>query len=87
MKLSERMKQYAIAKEHDTQNEIVQQWADEAAKLEDETRELWTEAQRAFVVLEETPEPAWEDERAINNRIQEAHDILDTVLMKYFREP
>ena len=55
-------------------------------KLEDEELELYAEAQRAFVVLEETPEPVWEDERDINNRIQEAHDILDTVLMKYFRE-
>lgn len=52
--------------------------------LETKAEDFRDAANRAFVVLKETPEPIWDDERDINNRIQEAHDILDTVLMKYF---
>ncbi len=58
--------------------------SEQVRKLEIEASDLYREAQRAFIVLEETPEPVWNDERDINNRIQEAHDILDTVLAKYF---
>ena len=60
--------------------------SEQVRRLEIMVADYQDAAQKAFVVLEETPEPVWEDERYINNRIQEAHDILDTVLSKHWVE-
>ena len=83
MKLSERMKQYAIVPEHDTQNEIVLQWADEVAKLEEENvtlkrlvteQELTLESYRIKLDrLEQEIIPAMENEHAALKR---ENDVL-----------
>jgi len=55
------------------------------ANLEAEHAALKREAKRAFDVLAKIPQipaPMWEDERDIDNRIQDAHDILDSVLKR-----
>lgn len=60
--------------------------SEQVRALEKKVMDFEDAANRAFIILEETPEPVWDDERDINNRIQEAHDILDTVLAKHFVE-
>ena len=57
--------------------------SEQVRMLEKKAKAFEGAANRAFIVLEETPKPVWDDEREINDRIQEAHDILDIVLTEY----